>query len=471
MKLGRRMFLKTAGGAAVALPVLESLMPEEASAAGEGVEPFAIFLRQANGVAAEQNTNEIGSEPERFWPASLGALTPENVQGRSLEELGDHLSRLLVVRNINMANFNYADGHARGALQGLTAAAPAVPGQGGASEAGGESIDHRIGRELNPDGRDSLFLYAGRNSGWLGGACISYRGSANRRAPIHNPLTAYQTMMGLDQDQFEELAARQQSINDLVRDQMDSLMASPRLGEDDRRRLDLHMQSIRELESSLACTMTEDELAVLEGQSASYDSDDGDAVMAAVRAHMDVAALAVACGYTRSVAIQVGSGNDGSTRYRHLETGALMENFHYISHRRLSHGNDGSVIPDSDVLHAMVDRTFARAFKYLLDRLYAYELPDGRRLVDCGVALWYNDNGNGPAHSNRNIPTIIGGSAGGFLRQGEVIEASSGSNEANHARLLNTIGTAAGLRKGNGEPIDDFGDSSLDRSILTELLA
>lgn len=468
-KISRRMVLKGAGGVAVALPFLEGLAPRKATAAEEGVEPFAIFLRQANGVAAEQTTGEIGNEPERFWPHQLGPLTPENLAGRALEELVDYSDRLLVVRNVRMRYFDYGDGHANGALQGLTAAGPVVPNVGGDSEANGESLDNRIGRELNPDGRDSLFLYVGKSGGWLGGACISYRGPNQRRAHLHSPVAAYTTMMGVDESQFELLVARQKSINDLVRDQMQALMARPELSADDLRRLDLHFQSIRDLEDTLSCNLSDDEQLMLEGLSPGYDSDDGNLVVQALRAHMHVAALAVACGYTRSVAIQVGNGNDGTTRFPNMDSGTLMENYHYISHRRLSHDSSGTVIPNSDLLHHYVDRHFAQAFKYLLDRLYEYVLPTGVRLIDCGFAAWYNDNGNGPGHSVYNVPWVIAGSAGGFLAQGQYVEASGG--EGNHAQLLNTLGSAAGLRNGQGDFLDDFGPPDAPKGILPELLA
>ena len=176
MKLSRRHILQGLGGAVLGLPVLEGLMPRRAEAAEPGTLPFAIFLRQADGVAAAQNTEELGVEPERFWPEPLGALTTATLAGKSLVELADHRARLLVVRNVNMKDYNYGDGHARGALQSLTARGPAVEGAGGGSEASGESLDHRIGRELNPQKRDSLYLYAGQGGGWLGGPCISHRG-------------------------------------------------------------------------------------------------------------------------------------------------------------------------------------------------------------------------------------------------------------------------------------------------------
>jgi hypothetical protein len=468
--IGRRLVLKGAGGVVLGLPLLEGFMPRRARAADEAVPPYAIFFRQANGVACEQDT-DLGSEPERFWPTTEGALTATTVMGRSLDELTDHLDRLLVVGNVNNAYFDYADGHANGALQGLTAAGPVVPGVGGDSEANGESLDNRIGRELNADGRDSLFLYAGANYGWLGGPCISYRGADNRRAAIGNPVTAYMGMMGVDATQFEQIAARQKSINDLVRGQMTALLAKPELSSADRQRLELHFDSIRDLENSLSCNLAEDKLMEVEGLSPGYESENGDEVLNAARAHMHIAALGVACGYTRSVAIQVGSGNDGSTRYSNLETGELMENYHYLSHRRSSHDSSGAIISNSDLLHSYVDRHFAQTFKFLLDRLYEYVLPTGDRLIDCGVSCWYNDNGNGPGHAANNTPWVVAGGAGGFLKQGQYIRVAQGDGSPNVSKMLCTIGSAAGLRNTDGSLLDTFGDSSMPQGVFDELLA
>jgi hypothetical protein len=185
---------------------------------------------------------------------------------------------------------------------------------------------------------------------------------------------------------------------------------------------------------------------------------------------MDVAALAVACGQTRSVAIQVGSGNDNSTRYRDPTTGNQMENYHFISHRRQSDGDSGAIIQGADVLHHRIDAQFAQAFKHLLDKLAAYQLPTGS-LLDAGMAIWVNDLGNGPAHGAHNCPVVIAGSAGGVLRQGQYIRINDDSDDSNHARVLNTIGSAAGLRKADGNYIDDFGAPDQDRRVLDELLA
>lgn len=160
-KLTRRMMLRGMGGAALGLPFLDAFAPRVARAADPG-ESFAVFFRQANGVAQAQETEEIGSEPERFWPRDFGALTPESMSGRAVEELAPYRDKLLIVQNVNGEDFDFGCGHARGAFQCLTARGPLKAGAGSASEAAGESLDHRIGRELNPAGRDSLFLYAGQ---------------------------------------------------------------------------------------------------------------------------------------------------------------------------------------------------------------------------------------------------------------------------------------------------------------------
>lgn len=474
--MNRRTILRGFGGVTLALPFLEGLAPRNASAQDGAVPPYAIFFRQGNGVATEQS-GPLGDEAERFWPHNVGPLNAQNLAGRALEELVDHAEKLLVVGNVNMHDFDYADGHARGALQCLTGRDPVVEGVGGESEASGESLDHRIGRQLNPNGQDSLFLYAGSPGGWLGGPCISYRGNNNRRSALHNPWNAYQSLFGsgdLSDVALEQLAARNQSVNDAVRGQLQALLSRNDLSSRDRERLDLHLSSVWDLEVSLQCQLTESEQMTLEGLEEVHQSNDGDHIWAVTRAHMDIAALSVACGLTRSVAIQVGNGNDGSSRYRDPDTGQMMENFHYISHRLLTHGGEGELLSNADVLHHKVDRQFAQAFRYLIQRLDSYDYG-GVTLLDLGVSVWLNDLGNGPGHSANNCPYIFAGSAGGYFKQGEYIRidpGSSGWNGArNHARVLNSIATAVGCTSEGKDYCDDVGEESSDREPHPDLQA
>lgn len=469
-KISRRIVLKGLGGATLGLPLLESFTRGTPAFAQTipAASTFAIFFRQANGVARLN-----GTEPERFWPTAKGALTTATLAGRSLEELQAHSAKLLVLGNVRGTSFNYGDGHANGAMQALTARGPVVANAAGNSEANGESADHRIGRELNPGGRDSLFLYAGAGGGWLGGSCISYRGPGQRRSAIANPMAAFAQVTGTAGagGSTSEAATKRKSVNDLVRAQLTALRSNPRLSQGDKDRLDLHMTSVRDLETALTCSLSTAEQTALQSLSTGYASTDGNLVLNAARAHMQVAALAVACGYTRSVAIQVGAGNDASTRYRRLDTGALMENYHYISHRVESHGSTGTAIAEADLLHSMVDRSFARTFKFLLDKLASYPTADGKTLLDKGAACWFNDNASGPPHSVSQVPWIIGGSCDGALRgHGQYLDVQAGT-AVNHNKLLNTLLTAVGVRKPGGLPVDDFGDPTLPTGTLSAILA
>lgn len=473
--VSRRVVLKGLGGVTLALPFLEGLAPSRAAAAEGDPLPYAIFLRQANGVATEQSSDSIGDETEKFWPTSFGALTAATMAGRDIEEISEYAAKLLVLKGVNMEDFDYGDGHARGALQCLTGRGPVVSGVGGDSEATGESLDHRIGRQLNQAGRDSLFLYAGSSGGWLGGPCISYRGNNNRRTALHDPKSTYDSTFGeldgLSDDAKYLLNERKKSVNDLVRGQLQSLLASPKLSVRDKERLDLHLTSIRDVEAELVCQRSVSDEMVIDGLGEIYESNDGDNIFRVVRAHMDIAALAVACGITRSVAIQVGNGNDGSSQYRNRDTGEMMENYHYISHRRFSHDNEGGVIANSDQLHSMVDRHFGEAFKYLLDKLSSYKIGDGT-LLDHGVSVWMNDLGNGPGHSSRNVPFILAGGCNGYFKQGEHLNLDDGNYDTiNHTRVLNSIATAVGCTSEGKDYCDDLGDEGLDRSPHPDLEA
>lgn len=460
MKMTRRTVLKGLGGATLALPFLESFSPRRALAQQMAQQRFAIFFRQANGVACRQAVEGGGAgeyEPERFWPAQHGALTAQSMAGLALEQLTDHADQLLLVDHVNHEWFDYGDGHANGCMQALTAAPPLVDNQAGDSEAGGESIDHRIGLELNENGNESLFLYIGRDGGWLGGPSISYRGPGMRRAAYRDPRTAYDAIAGVDAMSAQAaqlLANRQKSINDLVRDQMQRLLGHPRLSGHDRDRLELHMAAIRDLEVGMGCVLADDRVSMLDGAGSLIDSTDGNDVHVVARLQMDVAALSVACGYTRSVAIQLGVGNDGYTQFRD-DQGNLMENYHYISHRRASHDNLGALIQNADLLHHQIDSQFAQMYKHLLDRLTEYQAADGQPLLSHGLSCWYNDNGNGPGHSAKRIPWVLAGGAGGAIKKGQFVDTGDGDT-TNNFRLLSTIANAIGVRKPDGSPYDDF---------------
>jgi hypothetical protein len=223
--MNRRNVLRGLFGVSLALPFLESFSPRKAEAGAGDVPPFAIFMRQANGCV--QKTDD---EPDMFWPSQTGILSTESMTAegdRAVSELSAYASRLLLVKGIDFAFPGNGCGHSGGGNQCLTAQKVSLDPVGNESLAMGESIDNRIARELNAEGVEPLTLYAGKKGGYIN-EVLSYRGPKMLRAAEHNPINAYQALFGLaelDPEVLKKLAAQRKSVNDLVREQMQSLMS------------------------------------------------------------------------------------------------------------------------------------------------------------------------------------------------------------------------------------------------------
>jgi hypothetical protein len=479
--VGRRLFLHGAAGAVVGLPLLESFIPKHALAQAAASQSFAIFMRQANGVQQAG----IGSEPERFWPSKLGALTTASMGAdgdRATSVLKDHAAKLLLVRGVEMKQIVDAGcGHSQGGLLCLTAS-KANGKNVEKALAQNESIDNRIARELQASGTEPLTLRAGMRSGYLDDV-LSYRKAGDRRTAESVPYNAYKALFGLGttdmntgggslDEAASKLAARRKSVNDLIRAEMKRLLANTKLSAEDRNRLQQHQDAIRDLEVGMqqnACTLLGNDALDPMSKITKSQAESDAGIITTAQFQFKVIALAVACGKVRAATLQVGNGND-HTQYTY--NGTKLERFHFISHRVMSDGATGAAIANADMKHHQVDLVFAGLFKTLLDELTSRTTPTGT-LLDQGVAIWLNDLANGPAHATRNMPYVCAGSIGGKLKNGVYVDAGNqGSNQyVTHNKFLNTIGAAVGCKNAAGGALDDFGDASLPKGNIPQMLA
>jgi hypothetical protein len=233
---------------------------------------------------------------------------------------------------------------------------------------------------------------------------------------------------------------------------MMEVLGRPELSRADRARLDAHFSAIRDIEAQLGGGSCQVEPL------GAFSSSKVDEV---VRVHSDLLALAMSCGKSHAGSLCIGNGND-QTQYE--IDGKVYERFHHISHRVRSDGSSGEAIPNAEALHHNIDKKFAGYFKYLLDKFEAIKTPTGT-LLDDGIAVWFNDLADGPAHASRNMPWILAGSAGGALKTGQYIKGDWTIN-----RVHNTIGAAVGAKNAAGGRLDDFGDARYPKGHIDGLL-
>lgn len=454
-KMKRRFFLRGVGGVVVGLPMLDVFVPR-VRAQNAPKKIYAAFMLQQNGAIQGH-----GGDPDKFWPRDLGRISAENMRGkdadRATSELVDYADKLNFVRGLD---FHYSNNHDGGPVAALTGAP--VRGSGTGQLPIQESADFLIAATMTP-GVEPLTLYAGRKGTYRDDA-FSFSWGGNLRIGDNNPWNVYQRLMGLagvDPTTVDKIAKRRLSVNDLIREDMKELLARTDLSTADRQRLDLHFSSIRDLETSITRPVEPalDRAAMQEVDGEHTQNGNFERV---VRMQLDLIAFAFASDRVRTATLQVGGCND-HTRYTIF--GQEQPPYHYISHRVMSDGGDGERIDNAIELHHQIDRIHARFFKHLLDRLAAYTLPDGGTLLDASVNMWINSVADGPPHGGNDIPIVLAGSAGGFLKTGNHVRMRGYTS-----RVLNTIITAAGVRKDDGSWVDDFGDPD-GRGFVDDIIA
>ncbi|WP_441285822.1 DUF1552 domain-containing protein [Sorangium sp. KYC3313] len=458
--MNRRAFLR-AGGVAIALPFLEGL-PLRSAWAADSAPVFSLYIVAACGVVGK-----------KFFPDQTGQLTTDGLAAmtdKATHVLAPHASNLLFIRGINFPmNGPTNCGHAQGLCQSLTAR----PAQGGGKTAssGGVSADVVVAKLVNEGGAEPLTLYAGNLRNGYIAERISFKGggSGQVRSADDNPYTLYSKLVGLTSSGggssggsggqvAEELIRSRKSANDFVREELNSLMRMSALSSADKHRLQQHFDAIRDAEVTMgemaagACSQAGLSTSELDALKSGFAFKTNGMIEDVAKLHLELVALAFACNFNRVATLQHGDGTD-QTKYAVPSNEKLGWPFHHISHRVQSDASSGSN-PTAEQAHAEIDVLRMQTLLHGLDQFKA------RGLFDKSIILWTNHVSDGPSHSFQNVPTIIAGDGGGYLKQGAYIDAGGVTNN----RLFNGLIAAAvrdktqwtenfGEGKGSG-PID-----------------
>jgi hypothetical protein len=436
MKLDRRAVLRGAGGVAIGLPWLEIM----------GCTPGP------GGSATSSSAQRVSSAPKRFIAVYtpngtvLDQWTPTGTETQFtlpniLAPLEPFRSKLLVLDGLTLVASREGPGdpHQRGMawLTGQGLATGDQVGNDGVSRAGyanGISLDQAIAKTVGVSTKFRSLEFGVQ----LGGADVmhrmSYLGASQPVPPEEDPSAAFGRIfadVNAGADSARQVAARRATVLDAVGDDYTRLMK--KLGAEDRRKIEQHLASIREIESRLSQSGTVGGTCAPVPPRESYSTENFDEFPVVGKLQMDVLVMALACDMTR-VASLLWSGAKNRHTFNWLN---IADEHHTLSHT-------GSSDTASQTKLARIHRWYSEQFAYLLGRLEAIPEGDGT-LLDNTAILWGTDVALGNAHSEAPIPFLVAGGAQKALRTGRYLKFPEGTPHSNLlVSMLNAMNVDAG---------------------------
>jgi hypothetical protein len=428
---------------ALGLPFLDIMSAQ----AGSSVFPkrFIVFF-SPNGTIYDE------------WKPAPGDLTASTLP-RILAPLENDKSDILVLSGVD-APSGESDGPGEGHLRGIGSmltGAHLQPGDKYGDEvsrsngADGISVDQEIANRVGQTTKfQSLEFGVQTNDPANAYCCMCYAGPDQFIPPEQDPHAAF-TRIFADLDPSaaqaaEKLRLRRHTVLDAVAHDLTSLQK--KLGAEDRRTLDAHLTTVREIEQRL------DILAQL-GGSCAMPAEPGpiepfytlENYPEIGKLQMDLLAMSLACDLTHVASIQW-SYAVGTAVFSWLN---IFEDHHSLSHL------EGDEVPREQLIQ--VNTWFAEQLAYLIAQLRA--IPEGdSTLFDNSVILWCNDLGSGAAHSHTDIPFLLAGSCAGYFQTGRHIVY----NAQPHNNLLLSLIHAMGA-----EDVTTFGYPEFCTGPLTDL--
>ncbi len=451
----RRALLRGAGGIAIALPWLEAMLPRKAQAQAAVVPPRAFFIYFPTGYKIG---NWIPSGPPGVsttipFPATAAALAP----------FKDKLNFITGAGNTPAAFGNGGDGiHARatgtflmfehllktGFLTGVSAD-QVIAKSVGTTTCVPSLVTGIPGERLpgfDEDGYGEVYLDN-----------ISFTGPRSNVTKDSNPQTLFRrlvtcaslkpatggtAMPPMVDPLVAERAKFEQGVMSSVKAEAKRLSLC--VGVEDRQRLDQYYTSITELEQRFTQPMPGTGTGVTSAGCVQPAEPPAAGATFADSIHlmMDVVLFAFRCGLTRVATMQL----DGAFSRRNYGLPNL-NGADYI--HGLSHGEIGGKTVDHP-RWVMITTHFFENFAYLLQQMDSIKEGDAT-LLDNSMVYINSEFGDGDAHNQQDLPTIVAGKASGKFKTGQLISLAKLTPVSN---VVLTIMQQMGLNQ------TSFGDST-----------
>ena len=409
-RIPRRTFLRGLG-TAIALPMLESMVPLRslASSIADASKPLPkrmAFVYVPNGAnMSDWTPKTVGSDFE---------LPP------ILEPLKKNQKDLLVLsglaQDMGRPHGDGAGDHARASATFLTGCkARKTPG---ADIKVGISVDQVAAQKIG-DRTRLASLELGTDKARLAGNCdsgyscaysfnISWRGESTPMPPEVDPRLVFDRLFGNgNAGEMDEARIKRDRYRKSVLDfaMEDARRLKSDLGSTDRRKLDEYFTAVRELEqriekaNSFAAELPDYQRPT--GIPRSYEEH--------LRLQYDLLALAFQTDATR-IATYI-MAHDGSNRqYPFI---GVRDGHHDLSH----HGGD----EEKKGKIAKINRFHATQFAYFVDKLKSIKEGEGSLLDNCMI-VYGSGLGDGNRHNHDNLPVLLAGRGGGTIQSGRHIQ-------------------------------------------------
>lgn len=409
--LSRRALLR-GSGAALALPLLDAMIP--AATAQPGVTPRlgAIYFPH-------------GATMEKWTPSASGKNFEFTEILKPLEPFRDHIN---VVSGLALplaygTDASAGANHTRSSAVFLSGAEPGT----GAQASLGITMDQVAARYMGQD-TPLPSLELGIEDGSLScgaGLSCAYRNTISWQSPTsplpmeNNPQIVFERLFGdgSTAEQRQSRRDRSRSLLDSVMDEVGLLQRD--LGAGDRLRLGEFLEDVREIERRIQ----------LAGQQIPEDLEVPDAPAgipndfeAHIKLMMDLQVLAWQAEITRITTMMLAKEVSNAT----YPNSGIRDPFHNLSH----HSNNRENMDKFAVLNTYHVSMFA----YLLEKLQSVPEADGT-LLDHSLLLYGSGMSDGNQHNHDPLPMVLAGNAGGRLQGGRHLRAQNEKDPASNLLL------------------------------------
>lgn len=433
MQIDRRTVLK-GFGATLALPFLESMMPQGVLAASVPKTPIrTAFIFVPNGINMQH------------WVPSGNELP------YTLQPLQSLKNKFNIVSGLAQRNaFALGDGagdHARSAAAWLTGCHPRKTS--GANIKAGVSFDQILAKEFSNATRFSS-LELGCERGGLAGDCdsgyscaysnsISWRAETTPVAKEVDPRLVFERLFASENQNESDVAkaqrlAENKSILDFIME--DAKILNKKLGRTDKMKLDEYMTGVREIERRLS---------FLEKQTKDFNSSslvNVQGIPADYQEHIkimgDLMVLAFQTDTTRVSTFMF--ANEGSNRSYKMV--GVSDGHHEMSHHQKT--------PEKLEALKKINNFHVTQLAYILNKMDSIKEGD-RTLLDNSMIVYGAGICDGDRHNHDDLPLLFAGLGGGKIKSGQHLKFNSSTPMTN---LFLSMADKMNI------PVESIGDST-----------